>query len=164
MMHYMGPGPILQVTVRSPIAVPMDRDLQVYDGAMTPDRKAAFHRMVCDLARQPTGNQTSSLNEISVGLVSGPTVGTLGLGSGGCIVVAVTDKPSRTADLVAEELGHALSRPHAGCNVHPPVEGAPCEPTFQQFPCARRHLHARLRHVHATRHRSGQPARRTTRA
>ncbi len=75
-------------------------------------------------------------NEITVGLVPGPTFGILGLGGKRCIVVAVEKDSPRTADLVAEELGHALGRPHAGCKVHSSLESEPCEPTIQQFPCA----------------------------
>ena len=54
----------------------------------------------------------------------------------GGVSVSLSKDSLRAADLVAEELGHALGRPHAGCKVHSSLESEPCEPTIQQFPCA----------------------------
>jgi hypothetical protein len=129
-----------QISLRSPITLPVDGD-PYYDGAMTPERVADFQRMVCALAAQHDGDQAPP-NEITVGLLPGPTMGMLGKGRPHCITVVVeVEKGSpakalpRAAELVAEELGHALGRPHAGCKVHVNPEGAPCEPTYQQFPC-----------------------------
>ncbi len=67
-----------QVSLRSPITLPVDGD-PYYDGAMTPDRVADFQRMVCELAAQRGGGQAPP-NEITVGLLPGPTMGMLGKG------------------------------------------------------------------------------------
>jgi hypothetical protein len=125
----------IHITLQNPITLPVDGDMNNF-GAMTAERMFAFHRTVCELAQQRAGDQKPALNEITVGLVPGPARGILGAASDHCIVVAVERGSPRTADVIAEELGHALGRPHAGCRVHSYLESEPCEPTIQVFPCA----------------------------
>jgi hypothetical protein len=126
----------IQVTLQSPVALSAYGDLERDDGVMTRERMYAFHRLICDAAHPASDGRALPLNEITIGLVPGPAPSVLGLGSDHCIVVAVdADSLPRAAEVLAEELGHALGRPHAGCDVHPPGESAPCDPIYQQFPC-----------------------------
>jgi hypothetical protein len=114
----------IHITVETPIDLAVDGDFEK-DGRMTARRMRAFHEAVCDLARRRTGGQKPALNEITIGFVPGPALSILGLGGEGCIVVVVDPDSPHTPDLVAEELGHALGRPHAGCNIHGEGAGRP---------------------------------------
>jgi hypothetical protein len=124
------------VTPRDPITISLDGDFRIRGGPLTPARLGAFHQQVCSLARQ-AGGDALPLNEVVVGFAPGPAIGIFGLSDDHCLVVSVDPSDmDRTAETMAEELGHALGRPHAGCNVHPPGEDEPCDPTLQVFPCA----------------------------
>jgi hypothetical protein len=126
----------IQITAQSPITLPVDGDFERTAGAMTRERMYAFHRLMCDAARASSGGRAQRDNEITIGLVPEPAPTVRGLNGDHCIVVAVDASTlERAAEVIAEELGHALGRPHAGCNIHPPGEPAPCDPIYQQFPC-----------------------------
>jgi hypothetical protein len=125
-----------RIMLRDPITLSVDGDLRIAGGPMTPSRMNAFHQQICDLAQRNAGRNPRPLNDIYIGFVPGPTLGILGLGGDHCIVVSIDPAAlDQSAEVLAEELGHALGRPHAGCNVHPPGEDPPCDPTQQVFPC-----------------------------
>ena len=124
----------IRIALHEPVTVTVDGDFRTAGGPMTTARMKEFHRLACALARGSGGAPPA--NEITIGIVPNPTVGVLGLGAPNCIVLqAGLDILDQAMETVAEEIGHALGRPHAGCDVHPPGEPAPCEPTYQQFPC-----------------------------
>jgi len=125
----------IHISLHEPVTVTVDGDYRTAGGPMTAGRMREFHRLVCALARG-SAEAPPPANEITIGIVPFPTMGVFGLGSDNCIIVrAGLGILNQAMETIAEEIGHALGRPHAGCDVHPPGEDAPCEPTYQQFPC-----------------------------
>ncbi|MFN8498689.1 MAG: cohesin domain-containing protein [Anaerolineae bacterium] len=124
----------IQVTLHNPQTTPFDGNLTRPDGAMTSDRMSAFHGYLCDLVEKETGKKHADIpiNKIYFGIVPPPVTAWLGLGSRNC-AIAKLDPASLDGDIEtsAEEVGHALGRPHESCDHG---EGG-CEPAPGVFPC-----------------------------
>ncbi len=128
----------IQITLHNPLTVPYDGEFKLPNGDMTTNRMEAFHGKVCNLAEADTGKKLDDLpvNLIYFGIVPAPVTAVLGLGSRNC-AIGKLDPGALYGDTetAAEEVGHSLGRGHAGCAVHDPPEGSPCDPIPAQFPC-----------------------------
>ncbi|MCW5852112.1 MAG: hypothetical protein KIT87_18710 [Anaerolineae bacterium] len=124
----------IQITLHNPQTTPFDGQFSLSSGAMTSDRMAAFHTSLCDLVEKETGKTHADLpiNKIYFGIVPSPVTAWLGLGARNC-AIAKLDPTSLDGDIEtsAEEVGHALGRPHESCDHG---EGG-CEPAPGVFPC-----------------------------